>query len=133
MQREKLAEQLAEINQKRDEVLKQIQLLDHDENLKIANQYLHKCFIEKNEHHDAYIRCVYIYAIDEESCEPQAISLVYWKNIENAWFTIEFTNSFNPTKWEETDSWSEISKEEYLDHYQQVKKRIDLALSNFTS
>jgi hypothetical protein len=45
------------------------------------------------------------------------------------YFEIESYHHFYPEKWEEEEKWNEIGKEEFLKHYNEVQRRIELAVS----
>jgi hypothetical protein len=51
----------------------------------------------------------------------------YWQDKEDSWFGLEYHSHFNPKRWaEDAEKWDEITKEEFLEHYEKVQRRIAL-------
>jgi len=59
------------------------------------------------------------------------LRLGYWEGNETSHFDIEYYGYFNPKKWDDDieEEWFEITKDEYMQHYAEVQKRISLAVS----
>jgi len=74
---------------------------------------------------------LFVYSTDEERCEPMMLRLGYWEGNETSHFDIEYYGYFNPKKWDDDieEEWFEITKDEYMQHYAEVQKRISLAVS----
>lgn len=122
--REELVKQLTALRKQEDEIRKQIEKYDYDNKFSKVKVYLGKYYKETGIHHDdENNRCLYVYDINKESCELQALSVHYWTD-NDTYFGIEYYAHFNPERWDENDNWEEITKEEYLIHYNHVQEMV---------
>lgn len=129
MSREKLVEELIALQEQEKEIRKQLDALDYEERFNDAKQYEGRYFREVNRSKE-YIRCVHVYGTCKERCEPLSLLVSYWNEEGINSYQIESYNHFYPKKWgDETDVWEEITEEEYHQHYEEVQKRITLAVS----
>lgn len=128
-EREKLTEQLIATKNQLKEIREKLEAIDYKDRLSEAKQYEGKFFKELRDS-DNYVRCLFVYSTDKDRCEPMCLSLNYYLDNETSYFTIDYDNTFFPKKWDEDDDrWVEISKEEYMQHYNEVQRRISLALN----
>lgn len=127
--REEIVSRLNAIQEQEDVIRKELNAYDYENRFAKAGAYKGKYYQEKNKHHPNYIRCVFAYDVDEKSCELKSIEVSYWKDQQD-WYKLEFNNHFNPSQWaEDNEKWIEISKEEYLEHYAEVQKRIGTVIN----
>ncbi len=119
MNRDKLIEELMLIREQENKIKNQLNILDYEERLKNAKLYEGRYFKEIDNTSE-YVRCLFVYSVDVVSCQFMSICINYYTNIETTYFGIEYYNHFNPS---DTD-WVEIPKEEFLEHYNEVQRRI---------
>ena len=128
--REELVEQLTSIQKKEKEVRKKINSIDYENKLKEAEKNVGKYFIELTGS-DGYFRCAYVYGVDKVDCSPLVLDVHYWKDQEKGWFAIEFSSHFSVRNYDDSeDSWVEIDKETFSEHYEEVQRRISLAFNS---
>lgn len=128
MIREKLVEQLKAIREQEKEIRKQLDEVDYEEKLNDAQQYEGRYFKEAKDHHKGSIRCLFVYATEKTNCTPMSLCVSYWEESETSYFDIEYYGHFN---WGgDDDKWVEIDKDEYLRHYNEVQKRISMAVAS---
>jgi len=123
MNREQLVDQLNNLSKQQKEIRDQIDKLDYDERLSQASQFLDKYFIEVDKNSDQ-VRCAYVYYVNLEDCQNQYLLITYYKDSET-FFSIEWINNFTLLNYKDEISWSEISKEEFLIHYNNVQNKIN--------
>jgi hypothetical protein len=125
MKREEIVDKLFELRRQSKELSRQLNELDHENRFQESKKYLGKYFIEKQgKSFSDVVRCLFVYDINKDSCEPMCIGVSYWKNISDSYFNIEYYGHFNPEKWEEEDQWEEITRAEFIVHYTEAQKRI---------
>jgi hypothetical protein len=131
MSREKLVEQLKAIREQEKEIRKQLDAVDYEEKFNDAKQYEGRYFKEANDHHKGSIRCLFVYATEKTNCTPMSLCVSYWEENETSYFDIEYYGHFHPRNWDgDVDKWVEIDKDEYLRHYNEVQKRISMAVAS---
>ena len=130
MERKKLVEQLMQLQEQEKQIREQLNSMDYDQRFADAKQYEGRYFKENEEYHKECIRCLYVYSTDKVNCTPMSLCISYWLDNEDSYFTIDFYSLFYPKKWvdDDGDKWIEISKEEYMEHYEQVQRRIVKAI-----
>lgn len=111
-----------------DSIRKELQAFDHDNKLKEASQYLGKYYKQKNEHHKESVDVIFVHGIKEADCELLTICVRYWIGIDYI-YTIENHYNFNPKQWDEEDKYIEITKEEFIEHYNEAQRRIGLLIN----
>lgn len=127
MNRDEIIEELDKIGKQEKELRGKLKTIDYERNLSNAKQYEGKYFKQADSYHEEHVRCLFVYGIDKENCNPECLSLSYWKD-KYSWFEIEYYHSFNPNRWDEDNTeWCEITKQEYDHHYEEVQKRISMA------
>ena len=129
MDREKLVEEINELEGKARELRKKVESLDHKENLNKISVYKNRFFIHepsKNGGNERYFRLIYVYDIDEERCTVKSIEINYYVASED-WFEIQYYEHFNPIRYDDYEEWVETSKEEYDKHFLEVQRRINQA------
>jgi len=125
MKREEIVDKLFELRRQSKELSRQLNELDHENRFQESKKYLGKYFIEKQDKSlSDCVRCLFVYDINKDSCEPMCICVTYWKNMSDSYFNIEYYLHFNPDKLEEVDQWKEINRSEFMVHYTEVQKRI---------
>lgn len=130
LKRDKLVLKILSLRKKEEEIRKQLDEIDYKEKFNDANQYEGKYFKEKTKYHDENVRCLFVYSINNETCEPMALCINYWVNNKTSYFGIDYHGHFHPKKWvDDEEKWEEISKDEYMKHYDEVQLRISLALN----
>lgn len=125
--REELSKKLFSLRKEIGEVREKLDSFDYEERLSKVNKLLGKCFIESdsNIHDGKYITCLYIYNVEKDSCSPESIRIVYYTD-SDIHFQIEYYYHFDI---DEDNNYSEITKEEFMVHYNEVQKRISNALN----
>ena len=118
--REKLVEQLNSLRLQQSEVREKLDKLDYTERIQEASKFIGKCFIEKEPHDETYVNCLYVYGVDKEDCREDALRILYYKNARN-YFQIDHYYQFDNN---EKGEYSEITKEEFMNHYNEVQKII---------
>ena len=127
-ERDDLVSKLIDLREQEKTLRKQLDDLDYEDRFDRAKKYEGRYFIENNERTPGYIRCVFVHNTNSESCNPMCILVSYWEPNMDEYFEIESYHHFYPEKWEE-EKWNEIEKEEFLNHYNEVQRRIELAVS----
>jgi len=120
MRKDELREQL-------DQVQKKLDLLDYKDRFAEAKQYEGKYFIENDQDAKKFVRCVFVFGVNEKNCNMKVIGFNYYCD-SNEYFQIENPLHFDPKS--EDINWNEISKKEFDKHRSEVMKRIELALSH---
>lgn len=135
MDRKELVEKLNAIREEEKQIREQIDIIDYQNKFNDAKQYEGKYFKEVNPYHNNNVRCLFIYGTDKDRCEPMALSISYWIDNETSYFDIQYYPHFHPKKWndDDDDKWIEISEDEYIQHYNEVQKRIVFAVSAKTN
>jgi hypothetical protein len=128
-ERDDLVSKLIDIREQEKTLRKQLDDLDQEDRFAKAKKYEGRYFIENNERTPEYIRCVFVHNTNTESCNPMCILVSYWVPNTDEYFEIESYHHFYPEKWEEEEKWDEIGAEEFLDHYNEVQRRIEFAVS----
>lgn len=123
--REKLVKQLFSLREQQDNIREKINELDYTERIQEASKFIGRCFIEKEPHDETYVNCLYVYDVDKEDCRENALRILYYKNARNH-FQIEHYYHFDNN---EKGEYSEITKEEFMNHYNQVQKLISNTLN----
>ncbi len=126
MNKEQLKEELFTVGERYNELRQQLSDLESDEICKQLEVYKGKYFKEINNGNDGYIRCIFVFDIDKESQQLDSLDLHYYK-INNKYFDMNHYRYFNPMK-DKHEEWDEITKKEFLKHYKQVQKRIELSM-----
>lgn len=130
MEKEDLRKHLLELRKQISETQKLLDSFEYEERISEAKKYIGRCFEEKNNHPNReYIRCLFVYGFDKESAENNSLLVSYWKEYESSYFTLEHYGHFNPKNWENEDEWQEITKEKFMEHYEQVQKRISMSIT----
>ena len=127
MDREELVDKLNAIRKQENEIRKQLNELDYEKNLNNLRKYEGKYYKELD-NYESSVSCLFVYGIDE-NCRLMALNISYWKDNEKSFFEISYYSHFNIEDDEVKCRWIEITKEEYMEHYQEVVKRISFALS----
>jgi hypothetical protein len=128
-ERDDLVSKLIDVREQEKTLRKQLDDLDQEDRFARAKKYEGRYFLEKDEITPEYIRCVFVHNTNTESCNPMCILVSYWGPNMEEHFEIESYHHFYPEKWEEEEKWNEIGKEEFLKHYNEVQRRIELAVS----
>lgn len=128
MNREELVGKLIEIRNQEKEIRKELDKLDYEKRFEDSKKYLGKCYIEKTEIKSDYVRCIYVYSIDKDSCDTKSLCVHYYGDLNDSYFGIEYDSHFNPKKWGEEDKWIEITKDDFMEHYNVIQSRISKTL-----
>lgn len=128
LRREDIVKELNVFQKKVSELRNRLDEFDKEERLKKANSYLGKYYIASEDALTGYIRCLYVYSISEE-CIPNSVIVTYF-NDSDAHFSIEFYSHFNPGYYDDEDNWSEISKQEFENHYERVQELIKNSINS---
>lgn len=127
--KQKLLLKFNELGKQRNKIKERIDIIDYKDRLKESKQFEGKFYRENSDANDI-VRCVFVYSTNKVNCEPMGLFISYWKDNLDNYFDITSCYSFNPKKWEDDrDKYVEITKKEYMSHYQQVFKRIRLAIN----
>lgn len=124
MKKEELIKKQIPLLEELNKIDKLIEETNYEERYANAKQYEGRYFKELHNHDKKSILCLYVYATDKIKCEPMALAVSYWTNNDISYFNIDFYSHFYPKYWEEEEKWEEISKEEFISHYNEVQKRI---------
>ena len=128
--REEIVEQLTSIKNKEKELRQKLDSIDYESKLTEVEKNVGKYFLQLTGS-DGYFRCAYVYGIDKTDCSPLVLDVYYWKDQEKGWFAIEFNSTFSIKSYDDSeDSWEEIEKEVFLEHYKEVQRRISLAFKS---
>lgn len=134
MNREKLRKEFVKARERLNELRKQLDAFDYDKKLNKIKRYVGKCYKEvgKEKYARKNINCVFIYEVEEKNCGLEAIQVDYWED-SNTFFDIRNHHFYNTPDDENKDTdfsnnWEEISKEEFMKHYEKVMKRINLVV-----
>lgn len=128
MNREELVGKLTDLRNQEKEIRKELDKLDYEKRFEDSKKYLGKCYIEKTEIKSDYVHCIYVYSIDEDSCDLKSLCAHYYGDLDDTYFGIEYDSHFNPKKWKEEDKWIEITKDEFMEHYNVIQSRISKTL-----
>lgn len=128
--REELHKELSSLDERRKIINNKIEALEFEERYAEIKQYEGKYFKEINQHFKENVVCAFIYSIDKESLTSYFLEVNYWTNSKNH-FNIDDKSNFRFKKWddENQDAWIEITKEEYMRHYEYVQKSISEAIN----
>ncbi len=125
--RQEILDRLNALRDQAKEVKKELDDLDYTDRLANAIVYRGKYYKEIQKYHDEYFRGVYVYNIDLETCECKGMEISYWSNKDD-WFSIQNEHDFKVRGYDDDeDTWIEITKEEFDNHYSQVHSRINKA------
>ncbi len=123
--REEIVGRLNALDYQRKEVRKELEVLDYESKLAESKKYEGKYYKTIEKFHPQHFRCAYVYTVCTESCEPKAIEISYWAD-KYDWFNIENEHNFRLRGYDDDeDTWTEITKEEFDEHYSQVHDRIN--------
>jgi len=122
--REKLTKELQNLRKQISGIRDQIDKIDYDKKYSNALKYKGLYYKQATRVRDKeYIRCVFVYDVDKESCGLKSIEINYWEDSDH--FTIEYYHYFKPDDKDDYDKWEEISKKEFEMHYNKVKIRCE--------
>ena len=123
--RDQLVEKLDALRSEEGQLRKKIDMIDYEEKFAVSNQYVGRFFKENHTHDDGYRTCLYVYGVEKVNCQTESLSISYCVD-HNHHFDVDYSTFFHPRYWDEEDKYSEITKEEFLVHYAEVMKRIEL-------
>lgn len=127
-EKDDLVSKLIQVRNEEKALRKQLAQLEYEEKYQKNIEYLGRYFKEKSlrKSENDYVRCLFVYEIDKQNCEPMCLCVTYWKGIEDHHFGIEYYSHFRyETDPEEYScTWEEITKEEFYIHYNDVQRRI---------
>lgn len=122
--REEILNRFNETNEKLNEIRKELDAIDYEKRFENVNKFVGKYFQEVvTESHPECIIVFYVYGIDKQSCNLQAIRAHYTKE-SDGYFGIEDALHFDPSQKDWTFESKEITKEEFQAHYAQAIERI---------
>jgi len=124
MNREELVQKLLDTNKLALELRKEIDKFDLDESYKRSLSYVGNSYIDKDKN---YIRCHHVYGIKENS-ELLVLFLSYYNDIDEH-FSIEYNSYFRPWDINSPYKYEEISKQVFLEHYNNVQNLINNCLN----
>lgn len=127
-EREELVKQLKDFREKSRSISKRLDELDHKHRFDNAKKYEGRFFIEKDDRNSDSVRCLFVHDTDHESCKPMCILVSYWKDMQDQYFGIESYSYFSGDD-DDTFKWIETTEEEFTKHYNEVQRRIELAVS----
>lgn len=124
--REELVNELNSLREQQKKVRDKLDAFDYDEKFNKNSELVGRCFIESNIVNENSIDCVLVFGLEKETCNPLAIRIMYWKD-NMFYFNIENYSyfSYNDSNY----NWIEINKDIFMEHYQEVQKRILNALN----
>lgn len=130
----KLTDKRDKLYKELEEVYKQIDAEQHDSTIEHLKQFVGKYYIEihDDKHHEGkynYVYAYFIYKIETQSANIDLCTLEvnYYPNIPSGHCRIDDSTFFSPEKDNESclgNKITEITKEEFLEHYRIVQKRI---------
>lgn len=99
------------------ELSRKINKLNYQDKYNNVKQFLNKFYKAKDKYKES-IRCIYTYEIDN-NCHLNCL-LVYYFTDSNEMYSLQH----NSLDYDDIEQWEEISKEEYMQHYNHVQKLI---------
>lgn len=122
--RKQIEKRLTELHVEEKALRDKCDVLGYKEKFETNNKYVGKCYKEIQKRKDDWIRCFYVYGIDIETCQLNAIEVRYYKDKPDVWFNIEYSHNFYPIKkdYEEYafSEYKKITKEEFDKHFSMV-------------
>lgn len=114
--REDLSLELKELQSSAQKIHDQIKKMDHDEDIKELKPFIGKCYKKidnhKSDEEGEMIYSIFIYGINESTCELHSISIYDFSGGKGHTFGIEYHYRFNPIR-DDFDEYQEITKEEF--------------------
>lgn len=126
--RQILVNELNEINKQAKKVREQIDALDYEERFNAANKFLGKFYKEISTNKN-YIHCVHVYGINTKDCRNLSFTITNYLSDESDWFECNTNPYFKPDE-DEFNKWEEITKDEFMKHYNDVMIRINKVVKN---
>lgn len=130
--RGELQSKLQALDEERGKIYNELDLLSYKSRLEDASKYLGKYYMEVDKYSSKSVKCIYVYSIDNENCNPISLEVGYWNDESISHVEIKSHTSFFPSKSKEfdgEDTWNETTKKEFMKHYDLVQKEISKSVN----
>jgi hypothetical protein len=121
--REQIVEEISYLKEQLEKKYQKLNEFDFESKFNNAKQFLGKCYIEIDINNSDYIRCFYVYEVDEINATLNSLEIWYFKST-NQHFQITHSNHFHPINDRDYSEYKEITKEEFDAHFEIVNEYI---------
>jgi hypothetical protein len=128
MTRQEIIDRTVTLRRELKDLRGKLEQVDYDERYAEASKFINRSFIEVDSRSNGRICCVYVFGIEPVNCTTKAIQVSYYPE-NDMHFSIEYDYHFNPESIESSRKFTEISREEFQLHYDQVQLIIAKVLS----
>lgn len=131
--RENLSLELKELQSSAEKIREQIRIIDHEKNINELKPFIGKCYKKIDNHkpddgEGEMIYSVFIYGINEITCDLHSISIYDFSRGKGHTFGIEYHYHFNPTR-DDFDEYQEITKEEFDNDFVKILQYVMSAVN----